>query len=154
MVKRTFLLVSDHVQVAFSSRGRMSFNGSCSTTASPGQPLLSVSGLNSISYKAMRSSYSVFTFFGGDGSGTGCRPLLPLRCWVGASWMMIPHPLYPPRLAGVRSSSATSGFGVRSADMPREEEDPEPNDDDEAILLDTQGWEGGGAGAMKEGDRV
>ena len=36
--------------------------------------------------------------------------------------------------------------------MPREEEDPEP--DDGTILLGAQRWEGGGAGAVKEGDGV
>ena len=100
----------------------------------------------------MRCSYSVFTFFGGGRGGRGRRtPLLPQRCWFGASWVTIPPSLCPPCLAGVHSSSFTSRFGLRSADVPREEEDPEPNDND-IVLLGAQGWKGGGADVLKVGD--
>ena len=67
--------------------------------------------------------------------------------------MTIPPPLRPTRLARVRSSSFTSGFTVRSVDVPREKEDPEP-DDDAAVLLAAQRLEGGGADAVKDADGV
>ena len=63
--------------------------------------------------------------------------------------MTIPPPL---RLAGMRTSSFTSGLGVSSADVPREEEDPEPDEDDPVLLIVQR--IGGGAGVVKEEDGV
>ena len=77
-----------------------------------------------------------------EGAG-GCR----YHCWVEVSRMTMPPPL---RLVGVLTSSFTSGFGVSGVEVPQEEEEPEP-DDNEHVLLGAQRF-GGGVDVVNEGE--